>query len=142
MMFPSPYLKSTHGILEYWNDGISTSRSYLIRKLVGAFCPAISFFQYSSIPLLLFASQTAFFVTRVPVKSPRGSKFTQLVPHHVFSNKHRDELLAIMHRYGQTHKFRNNGGATGPGLDHSVISALLSTDYFSHQTSINKRAFL
>jgi hypothetical protein len=62
--------------------------------------------------------------------------------HHVFGDKHWDELPAIMHRNGHTHKFRNNGGATRPGLNHPVIPALLRPDYLSHQTIINKRAFL
>jgi len=62
--------------------------------------------------------------------------------HYVFGDKHWDELLAIMHRYGQTYKFRNNGGASRSGLNHSVIPALLRPDYLSHPTIINKRAFL
>jgi hypothetical protein len=37
-----------------------------------------------------------------------------------------------MHRYGHTHKFRNNGGATRPGLNHSVIPALLRPNHLSH----------
>jgi hypothetical protein len=62
--------------------------------------------------------------------------------HHILGYKHWDELLAIMHRYGHTHKFRNNGGTTRPGLNHPVIPALLRADHLSHQAIVNKRAFL
>ena len=133
-------LYNTQRITEYWHDGIVVKRLTLINDLGIALYLFTPVFHSSNILVLPPALHTAFSIASMTVKDPGGRKFTQLVAHHVFGDEHGNELLAVMHRYGQTQKIRNNGGATRPGLDHAVIPVFLSSSNLPNQALINKRS--
>ena len=46
----------------------------------------------------------SFFVGRMTFESTGQGKFAELVTNHVFGNLHRNMLLAVVHRNGQTNE--------------------------------------
>src|SRR5688500_8254855 len=62
------------------------------------------------------------FVRRVPVIGPRRRELAELVADHVFGDRHRDVLLAVIDAEGQAHELRQDRGAAAPDLDHFVAA--------------------
>jgi hypothetical protein len=65
-------------------------------------------------------------------------KLAELVADHVFRDVHRNVLLAVMHGNGQADEIRQNGGASRPGLDRTlVVGARDASTFFSRCWSTN-----
>src|SRR5690606_14231521 len=61
------------------------------------------------------------FATMGLEQAGRG-KLTQLMAHHIFVNKHREELLPVMHCNGQSDHFRHDHGSAAPRLDYLAVA--------------------
>src|SRR5580704_8190850 len=51
------------------------------------------------------------------LEGPGGRKFTQFMPDHIFSHKHRVKNLAVMHQESVPHEIRGNHGSARPRFD-------------------------
>src|SRR5689334_6175914 len=56
------------------------------------------------------------------VERAGGRKFAQLVADHVLGAIDRDELVAVMHREGQSHHIRHHHRAPRPGADDPLVA--------------------
>src|SRR3546814_4649189 len=61
----------------------------------------------------------ALLVGRVAGEEARRRKFAQLHADHVFIDRHRHELAAVVDVKGQPHELREDGGPARPGFDRS-----------------------
>src|ERR1700674_3413649 len=91
-----------------------------------AFCGEIRIYRASALASMVFLlCRLSHFLRsrlhRVALEGPRRRKFAQLMPHHVFGDVHRDELLAVVDRNGVPHKLGKNGGAPRPRPHHLFL---------------------
>ena len=68
-------------------------------------------------------------------------KLSKLVPHHLFCDVHRDEILPIMDCESKPNELRWNIGITCPRLDDLLIAGLNALHNFFEESLINVRAF-
>ena len=74
-------------------------------------------------------------------KRPGGREFSKLMPHHVFTDKNRDEFTPVVNRHRVPDKVRGDSGPTRPGLDDLSIVLLIHLVHFFLQMLIYKRPF-
>src|SRR6266508_1612059 len=78
----------------------------------------------------------------VALENASESEFTQLVPHRVFRDVHRDVLLAVVDRDGQPDEIRQNRGAPRPGLDRALVACSARGADLFHQMVVHKGTLL
>lgn len=81
---------------------------------------------------------------RMPAMASKGScrgKFTQLMPHHIFRDIHRDEAFAIVHGNGVADQLRKNDRTAGPCADDALLDPAVHGHDPLQQFAIDKRAF-
>src|ERR1700722_1826882 len=79
---------------------------------------------------------------RVPFKSPRRRKFTQLVSDHLLGDVHRNELLAVVHRQRVPDHVRQNRRTARPGLQNFLFVAGVQAFHLLTQVAIDERSLL
>src|SRR5262245_49161991 len=77
----------------------------------------------------------------MPAESPRRSKLTQLVSHHVFRHEHFYVELAVVNHEGVADELRHDRAGTCPGLDGLLATRLGHPFHFQEQLRIYERAF-
>jgi len=71
----------------------------------------------------------------------RGGELAQLVSHHVLGDVHRDELVAVVHGDGMSHKIGGDHGTPRPGLDDGLLARFIHLEDSLLELVINKRTF-
>lgn len=80
-------------------------------------------------------------MSAVFLERARQGKFPQPVPHHVFSDKHREERFAVMHIESVPYKVGRDRRSTRPGLDRLFRVRGVELENFIKQMIVNERAF-
>src|SRR5712691_7164858 len=76
------------------------------------------------------------------LEDARQRELPQLVPHHVFRDVHRDVLLAVVDRDGQSDEIRQNRGAPRPGLDRALVACGARRADLLHQMVVHEGTLL
>lgn len=74
-------------------------------------------------------------------ENTRRRKLTQLVPDHIFSDKHGIENFSVVHQESMANEIRSYGGATGPSFDRSFGARATLLVNLLQQMLLDKRAF-
>src|SRR3954466_2440155 len=75
------------------------------------------------------------------VERARRRKFAKLHADHVFIDRHRHELAAVVDVEGQADELRQDRRTTRPGLDRRAASLVLSAFGFLQQRKLDERTF-
>src|SRR4051812_47999222 len=87
-------------------------------------------------PLFLLLAAPA----AVATERSRGSKFAQLVPHHVFGHENLDVQLAVVDHKRVAHEFWHDRAGAGPSLDR-VLRAVPHAFHLLEQLGVHERTF-
>src|SRR4029079_14575262 len=91
--------------------------------------------------MLARSLRAALLVRLVAVERARRREFAKLHSDHVFVDRHRHELAAVVDIEGQADELRQDRRATRPGLDRRALVAVLSSFRFLKQRKLDERTF-
>src|SRR6266853_1741239 len=78
----------------------------------------------------------------VALENSRQSEFAQLVPYHVLRDVHRDVLLSVVDRDGQSDEIRQDRGTARPGLDRALVVRCARRADLLHQMVVHEGTLL
>src|SRR4051794_10408358 len=91
--------------------------------------------------MLACSLRAALLVGRVAVEGARRRKLAELHSDHVFVDRHRHELAAVVDIEGQADELRQDRRTARPGLDRRALVAVLSGFRLLQQRKLDERTF-
>src|SRR5919198_5352146 len=78
----------------------------------------------------------------VRAEHARRSELAEFVAHHGLRDEDGNVLSPVVDRDGVAHHLRDDGGATGPRTDHSLVAAAVHVLDLGHEVPVHERSLL
>src|SRR5512146_1400742 len=147
----APFLGVSARILSARSTGLPRIRSATSRPFWADMCAPRSTARVSISGSLLLAAgrrrgrrrRSGWRSAGLPIRGmafelPRQRKLAELVSDHVFGDVHRDVLLPVVHRNGQSDEIRHDRRATRPGLYRSLVARAAHGIDFLDEMQVHK----